>query len=224
MKSRNSAGWPAICFGGGAGEGAASCGGVLFSRLCLGGRGEPGAARPGGKRKGGQSFRRRREGAAGGSEALRAGMRLLPRAGPRRQERRAAAEPAGDLSGSAGGFILGAAQRIPAPRDAFVRAPARAAAMANHHILAGRGSGPRRTGGRAAAGIEMNAPRREAHAAAAHSSSGGPAAAARSCGFTFSTLKRAARSRMVRRTSSSGGGSPLIHRRGLMRATTKARR
>src|SRR5437660_11784677 len=56
------------------------------------------------------------------------------------------------------------------------------------------------------------------------SSSGGPAAPARSCGLIFSTLNLAARSRIVLSTSSSGGGSPLIQRSGLMRATTNERR
>src|SRR3954469_8635635 len=38
---------------------------------------------------------------------------------------------------------------------------------------------------------------------------------ARSCGLMFSTLNFAARSRMVLNTSSSAGGSPLIHLSGL---------
>jgi hypothetical protein len=37
-------------------------------------------------------------------------------------------------------------------------------------------------------------------------------------------LNFATRSRIVFRTSSRGGGSPLIHRNGLMRATTNERR
>src|SRR5208282_1526131 len=54
------------------------------------------------------------------------------------------------------------------------------------------------------------------------SSSGGPPAPAKSCGLIFSTLNFAARSRIVLSTSSSGGGSPLIQRSGLMRATERA--
>ena len=56
------------------------------------------------------------------------------------------------------------------------------------------------------------------------SSSGDPPVPARSCGLIFSTLNFAARSRIVLSTSSSGGGSPLIQRSGLMRATTNERR
>src|SRR5437763_10877429 len=56
------------------------------------------------------------------------------------------------------------------------------------------------------------------------SSSGGPAAPARSCDLIFSTLNLPARSRMVLNTSSSVGGSPLIQRRGLIRAMTNERR
>jgi hypothetical protein len=55
-------------------------------------------------------------------------------------------------------------------------------------------------------------------------SSGGPAAPARSCGLIFSALNLPARSRMVFSTSSSGGGSPLIQRNGLIRATTNDRK
>src|SRR5207245_134234 len=46
----------------------------------------------------------------------------------------------------------------------------------------------------------------------------------RSSCLSFSVLNFAARSRIVFNTSSSGGGSPWIQRKGLMRATTKARR
>jgi hypothetical protein len=56
------------------------------------------------------------------------------------------------------------------------------------------------------------------------SSSGRPPAPARSCGRTLSTLNFAARSRIELSKSSSAGGSPLIHRKGLILATTKARR
>src|SRR6266567_7195197 len=56
------------------------------------------------------------------------------------------------------------------------------------------------------------------------SSSGGPAAPVRSCGRIFSTLNLPTRSRMVFSTSSSEGGSPLIHRKGFMRATTNDRK
>src|SRR3989442_15061094 len=55
-------------------------------------------------------------------------------------------------------------------------------------------------------------------------SSGAPPAPARSSCFTLSVLNLPARSRIVFSTSSSGGGSPLIQRSGLMRAMTKARR
>jgi len=55
-------------------------------------------------------------------------------------------------------------------------------------------------------------------------SSGGPAAPAKSCGFIRSTLNLVARSRIVFSTSSSGGGSPLIQRSGLIRATTNERK
>jgi hypothetical protein len=55
-------------------------------------------------------------------------------------------------------------------------------------------------------------------------SSGGPAAPARSCGRTLSTLNFAARSCITLNTSARGGGSPLIHRSGLIRATTKERK
>src|SRR4029077_2017169 len=55
-------------------------------------------------------------------------------------------------------------------------------------------------------------------------SSGGPAAPARSVGLIFSTLNFVARSRIVLNTSSNDGASPLIHRSGLIRATTKERK
>lgn len=55
-------------------------------------------------------------------------------------------------------------------------------------------------------------------------SSGGPAAPAKSCGFIRSTLNLVARSRIVLSTSSRGGGSPLIQRSGLIRATTNERK
>src|SRR6266542_1238071 len=55
-------------------------------------------------------------------------------------------------------------------------------------------------------------------------SSVGPAAPARSWGRIFSTLNLPARSRMVFSTCSRGGGSFLIHRRVLMRATTNDRK